>query len=164
MEEMDNLEKLTTKIFEIKEQLKENDYIMIMNFLKDCSGERDVTVKHRLYYTITTLYTIDDEAEMFKTSFFIRVKGRRKVNEVADWQDVNRIETLLKEDEFNFLNINQVTIMQSYFGIHLKRFSNILTEISIHDTKVSHTSISPFHVRPEKENEDYDQYPIEFLM
>lgn len=160
---MDNLEKLTTKIFEIKEQLKENDYIMIMNLLKDCSSERDVTVKHRLYYTVTTLYTVDDDAEMFKTSFFIRVKGRRKVNEVASWDSDDNLNNILKEEEFNFLNINQVDILQAYYAIHLKRFSNILTELSIHDIKVSHTSLDPFYIRPERENEDYDQYPIEFF-
>ena len=163
MEELDPVERLTTKLFEIKADLKEGDYLIIMNAAKDIANARNPKLPHRLYCTITTLFTSNECPETHRTCFYLRILLNEELDYMAfDDEAPIRLKHLIKDMEGRLCNILQTDIIASYYSKHFKEMAEIIRQNEvIEDVKVDETKLEYVFIRKERENEQTEPMPYE---
>tara|TARA_R110000751_G_scaffold197257_1_gene302443 strand:+ start:148 stop:702 length:555 start_codon:yes stop_codon:yes gene_type:complete len=153
--EMDAVEVLTTKLFDIKDQIKENDYLILMNACKDIANARNPKITHRLYFTITTHYMNNEEPDSYRTSFYLRVRLNDTLEYLAlGSEEPVKLKHLLKEKECQLDNIFQLTEIEYYYSKHIKDLGEMIrcNEV-LSDIKIGETTLEQMFVRPERQEE-----------
>jgi hypothetical protein len=153
--EMDPVEVLTTKLFEIKDKIKENDYLILMNSCKDIANARNPKIIHRLYCTITTHYMDNEEPDSYRTSFYLRVRLNEATEFLAlDSEAPIKLKHLLKEKGCQLDCIFQLNEIEYYYSKHIKELGEMIrcNEV-LSDIKMGETSLEQMFVRKEKQEE-----------
>jgi hypothetical protein len=166
MNDLDAVEKITSKIFEIKQDLKENDYLELMNICKELNEYKEPKIPHRIYFSITTSYSVENKAEIFRNSFYLRALGKVEINEIAKYNNnESYLYNNLIENGFILRDMRQIQAFSYYISNHIKELSEIIdSESVVESVTVNDTVIEPYFVRKERENEDYDTYPLNIEM
>ncbi len=155
MNDMDAVEILTTKLFEIKSNIKENDYLKLMNACKDIANARDPKIPHRLYCAITTHFTNNEEPDTLRTSFYLRIKLNEELDFMAfDSDSPIRLKHMLIDKGCRLDNIRQLNEIEYYYSKHFKTVSDLMRSNEVLcDMKIGETTLEHVFVRKERENE-----------
>ena len=164
--DLDAVEKITSKIFEIKQDLKENDYLELMNICKELDNYREPKIPHRIYFSITTSYSIENKAEIYRSSFYLRALGKVEINEIGSYNNNEcSLYNNLIENGFILRDMLQIQAFSYYISNHIKELSEIIdSESAVESITVNDSIIEPYYVRKEKENEINNTYPINIDM
>mgnify|MGYP000055755348 CR=1 FL=1 len=157
----DGIELITTKLFELKHLLKEQDYIEMMNACKEIANIRPPKIAHRVYCTINSLYKNNMEPCQKRTSFYIRVFLNREVDHLAQGDEGPiYLKHVLKDAGCNLADIFQMWDVSHYYSKHIKKISEMILDRDLLETIVIGKTVLEFNLCRKEKPDELAEMPL----